>query len=110
MAPRQSLLKRQLKRSFGDAFVIPPEWQGFIAAIDSAYAEFDVDRELMERSLEVSSQELLELNSEIRAILQAIPDLVFRLDEEGTILSVKAGAGGDMPQQEMSGKRIQECW
>jgi len=110
MVPKQSLLKRQLKRFFGEAFDIPEEWQGFIAAVDSAYAEFDVDRELMERSLEVSSQELLELNSEIRAILQAIPDLVFRLDEQGTILSVKAGAGGDMPQQEMSGKRIQECW
>lgn len=110
MAPKQSLLKRQLKRFFGDASDVPQEWQGFIAAVDSAYAEFEVDRELMERSLDVSSQELLELNSEIRAILQAIPDLVFRLDEQGTILSVKAGTGSDMPQQEMSGKRIQECW
>ena len=111
MAAKQSLLKRQLKRFFGEAFDIPEEWRGFIDAVDSAYTEFDVDRELMERSLEVSSQELLELNSEIRAILQAIPDLVFRLDAHGTILSVKAGAGGAMPQQEeMPGKRIQECW
>jgi len=110
MAPQQSLLKRQLKRSFGEGFEIPREWQSFIAAVDSGYAEFEVDRDLLERSLEVSSQELLEANSEIRAILQAIPDLVFRLDQQGTILSVKAGAGGEMPQQEMPGKRIQECW
>jgi PAS domain S-box-containing protein len=59
---------------------------------------------------ERSMEELLEANSEIRAIFQAIPDLVFRLDHEGTILSVKAGAGGEMPQQELSGRRIQECW
>jgi PAS domain-containing protein len=110
MIPTQSLLKRQLKRFFGNDFNIPAEWKGFIAAVDSAYAEFEVDRELMERSLELSSQELLEANSEIRAIFQAIPDLVFRLDHEGTILSVKAGAGGELPQQEFSGRRIQECW
>jgi PAS domain S-box-containing protein len=110
MAPTQSLLKRQLKRFFGNDCNVPAEWAGFIAAVDSAYAEFEVDCKLMERSLELSSQELLEANSEIRAIFQAIPDLVFRLDHAGTILSVKAGAGGELPQQELSGRRIQECW
>src|SRR5580704_5019630 len=109
MVPTQSLLKRQLKRFFGNDFDIPAEWEGFIAAVDSAYAEFEVDRTLMDRSLELSSQELLEANSEIRAIFQAIPDLVFRLDHEGTILSVTAGAGGDVPQQELLGRGIQEC-
>jgi signal transduction histidine kinase len=108
MVPTQSLLKRQLKRFFGNDFDIPVEWEGFIAAVDSAYAEFEVDRALMDRSLELSSQELLEANSEIRAIFQAIPDLVFRLDHEGTILSVKAGAGGEMPHQLLPGGRIQE--
>jgi signal transduction histidine kinase len=106
----QSLLKRQLKRCFGGDFSIPVEWQGFVAAVDSAYAEFEVDRQLMERSLEVSSQELLEANSEIRAIFQAIPDLVFRLDCEGTILSVKTGTGGELSQQQLVGHRFQECW
>jgi PAS domain S-box-containing protein len=110
VVPTQSLLKRQLKRFFGNDFSIPAEWEGFIAVVDSAYAEFEVDRKLMERSLEVSSQELLEANSEIHAIFQATPDLVFRLDHEGTILSVKAGTGGEMPQQELLGRRIQECW
>src|SRR5450631_3840648 len=110
MVPTQSLLKRQLKRFFGNDFNVAAEWHGFIAAVDSAYAEFEIDRKVMERSLELSSQELLEANSEIQAIFQAIPDLVFRLDREGTILSVKAGSGGELPQQELSGRRIQECW
>src|SRR3984957_6592855 len=65
MAPEQSLLQRQLKRFFGTAFVIPAEWQGFIAAVDSAYTDFEVDRELTERSTELSSQELLEANSDL---------------------------------------------
>ncbi len=110
MVPKQSLLKRQLKRFFGKDFSVPVEWGGFIAAVDSAYAEFAVDRELMERSMELSSQELLEANSEIRAIFQAIPDRVFRLDHRGTILSVTSGAGGDLPPQELLGRGIQECW
>ncbi len=110
MVPTQSLLKRQLKRFFGKDFKVPTDWDGFIAAVDSAYAEFEVDRNLMERSLELSSQELLEANAEIRAIFQAIPDLVFRLDHAGTILSVKSGVGAEPPRQELSGRRIQECW
>jgi signal transduction histidine kinase len=108
--PTQSLLKRQLKRFFGNNSSLSVEWDGFLAAVDSAYADFEVDRKLMERSLELSSQELIEANSEIRAIFQATPDLLFRLDQEGTILSVKAGAGSELPQQELSGRRIQECW
>jgi hypothetical protein len=48
-----------LKRFFGNDFSIPVEWDGFVAAVDSAYAEFVVDREFMERSMELSSQELL---------------------------------------------------
>jgi signal transduction histidine kinase len=110
MVPTQSLLKRQLKRFFGHDFPVPAEWQGFVAAIDSAYSEFEVDRKLMERSLELSSQELLETNSEIRAIFQATPDPVFRLDSKGTILSVQAGIGGQLPLRDLAGRRIQECW
>jgi signal transduction histidine kinase len=110
MAPSQNLLKRQLRRFFGNDFTIPAEWEAFVAVVDTAYADFEVDRKLMEHSLEVSSQELLEANSEIRAIFQAIPDLVFRLDHEGTILSVKAGSGGDTPHQDLLGQRFQEGW
>ena len=109
MVPTQSLLKRQLKRFFGSDFSIPAEWEGFVAAVDSAYGEFVVDYQLMERSMELSSQELLEANSEIRAIFQAIPDVVFRLDNQGTILSVN-GAGGEVQQRALVGRNIQECW
>jgi signal transduction histidine kinase len=65
MLPKQSLLKRQLKRFFGRDFAIPTEWEGFIAAVDSAYSDFEIDRELTERSAELSSQELLEANSNL---------------------------------------------
>ncbi|HSV34581.1 MAG TPA: PAS domain S-box protein [Ramlibacter sp.] len=104
-----SLLRRQLKRQFGDAFDIPQQWRGFIDRVNDAYRGFDADREMLEHSLDLSSQELLDANSEMRAVFQVIPDLVFRLDHQGTILDIKAGAANDLmlKRQDLIGKRIQ---
>jgi signal transduction histidine kinase len=105
-----NLLKRQLKRYFGDQSRIPEGCQEFINAVNDAYRESDADREMLERALELSSQELLQANSEMRAIFQAIPDLLFRLDGDGTILSYEAGS--TLPPfltlQELLGTRIQD--
>ena len=112
MAPTHKLLRRQLERFFGAPFVVPSEWEGLIEAVDSAYSEFDGDRRLIERALEISSHELREANSQMRAIFQAIPDLVFRLDSQGVILGVSGGSDGVLPPtfQHSIGKRIQDCW
>jgi len=103
-----SLLKRQLKRCFGDGFTFPEQYQPFLEAINAAYKESDADREMLERSLELSSQELLQANSEMRAVFKAIPDLLFRIDHEGRILDFKAGTANDLliPARELFGKRI----
>jgi PAS domain S-box-containing protein len=85
-----SLLKRQLKLYFGSQFQIPAEWQGFINAINSAYREFDSDRGLLERSLEISSQELIQANAETRSIIQLFPDAFLWLDQAGTIINYKS--------------------
>lgn len=53
------LLCRQIKRHFGDK-ELPPELSHLINAIDQSYSQNDRDRELLERSLELSSQELNE--------------------------------------------------
>ena len=110
MDPFHSLLKRQLKRHFGEDFSIPAEWQGFIGTINESYAEFDDDRVMLERSLELSSQELLQANSEMRAVFQVIPDLLVRLAQDGTILDIKAGANADFIFQRKSffGKHIRD--
>ena len=60
------LLERQLKRHFGDAESVPAELSDFTAAIDAAYHQADADRELLERSLDLTSDELLEVNAELR--------------------------------------------
>ncbi len=91
--PQHRLLRRQLQRHFGPGFTIPPEWRAFIGAVDDAYRESDQDRGMLERSLELSSQELLQAGSHMRALLQGIPDLLLRIARDGTILEQQAGRG-----------------
>ncbi|MEX0682908.1 MAG: PAS domain S-box protein [Dehalococcoidia bacterium] len=61
-----SLLGRQLKRFVSEQESLTPELRDFLTAVDEAYASFDNDRLLLERSLDLSSRELLEANQEIR--------------------------------------------
>ena len=104
-----SLLKRQLKRLFNDSFDFNDEVKNFISIVNETYYEYDSDRAMLERSLEISSTELLQNNSEMRAIFQAIPDLLFRLDKYGYILDFKAGGMTDffLKPKDLLGKKIQ---
>src|SRR5262245_19384916 len=67
-----SLLRRQLKRYIGDPDSAPPQWQRFIAAVGEAYHQSDIDRGMLERSLDLTSQELLQANSEMRAVFERL--------------------------------------
>ena len=60
------LLLRQLKRHVGGLDAIPPEWQAFIDAVNESYQQADTDRALLEHSLELSSQELMEQNRQLQ--------------------------------------------
>ncbi len=86
MEPMHSLLKRQIKRYLGNPDSFPQEWQPFIAAVNDAYVQSDVDRAMLERSLELSSQELLAANSKLRAVYERLidssPDGIFAFDRE----------------------------
>ena len=85
------LLKRQLKRHMGYTDAVPEEMRPFLEAVSEAYKGFDDDRALLERSLELSSNELYHANSEMHAIFQTMPDQYFQLDEGGSILNYKEG-------------------
>lgn len=102
-----SLLQRQIRKHWPLAEV-PPELWGLLRAVDDAYRAQDSERKMIERSLELSSQELLRANHEARAILQALPDLVLQLDRGGRIISCRAGNPSDLtsPSHQLVGKRI----
>jgi len=105
-----SLLKRQIKRYLGidNEVDIPKDMTRFIDAVNEAYLESDDDRKMLERTLDLSSQELLQSNSEIREIHKAFPDMFFTLDKTGTILSSNKGRLSDLlPGEEtLVGKNI----
>lgn len=60
------LLANQLKRHKIEPQALPAELAAFVAAVEAAYYQADEDRTLLERSLELTSQELLERNAQLR--------------------------------------------
>ena len=68
MKPLHSLLKRQLRRFADQTIPLIEEAPGFLQAVNDAYWQADSDRKMLEHSLELTSQELLERNAELRRI------------------------------------------
>ncbi|HEX2946144.1 MAG TPA: response regulator [Clostridia bacterium] len=66
MRALHSLLKRQLKKYSVNDIPASEELQQFLDAVNEAYYGFDMDRMIIERSLELSSQELIDSNTELR--------------------------------------------
>ena len=77
-----------------------------LASVDQAYRQFDDDRAMLERSLDLSSQELLQANAELRALVSAFPDQILRLDGRGVILDVKGAAHAEPARGWVTGRTI----
>ncbi|MDI9570196.1 MAG: PAS domain S-box protein [Pseudomonadota bacterium] len=84
-----SLLERQLKKLFGSVDGFDPAWQAFIDSVDHAYRQSDADRGMLERALDLSSEELIQANSELRAVFQTLPDIYMLVSADGRILDFK---------------------
>jgi GAF domain-containing protein len=61
---------------------IPEELQRFIEAINEAYMQSDEDRALLERSLDLTSQELLERNEQLRSRREELEQMVSQRTSE----------------------------
>jgi signal transduction histidine kinase/DNA-binding response OmpR family regulator len=64
------LLSKQLKRVAGEAAgkepaSFPPPWDQFLALVDEAYVAFGVDRDIVERSMQLASEELEQRNRQL---------------------------------------------
>ena len=86
------LLARQLKNAGIALDALPLEMGRFVMAVGAAYEEIDADRQLSERSLELTSQELFARNRELTtrnreldALRQAGLDCIITMDHEGQI-------------------------
>lgn len=98
------LIQRQLKKYFSNEYnelvgklndeskdesndtltISPLEWKNFINAVDDAYSQFDNDHRMIERSLELSSIELSDANSQLRELLTTVEGKVVERTAEVT--------------------------
>jgi len=113
-----NLLKRQLKKNGLSLETFPnaTNWRHLLDNIDQSYHQADQDRYVLERSLSLSSSEMQELNKRLKetyktresAILNAFPDLLFLINEDGTYLEVLAGNKENLykPEQAIIGKTV----
>ncbi len=60
------LLRNQIKRHTAGLESISPELSSLLTAVDEAYQQADSDRILLERSLDLTSHELLQRNAQLR--------------------------------------------
>lgn len=79
------LLARQLKRTLGQAALEGP-LASFVEAIDAAYRQYDDDRLLLERSLELTSEELRQRYVDLQA------DIERRVTTEAELASAREAA------------------
>ncbi len=85
------LLRRQLVKLFGDnAEKVSAELQDFLKVVSESYDHYEKDRKMLERSIEISSGEMLELNNRLRkeveednkAIYQSLQESLLNLNDE----------------------------
>jgi signal transduction histidine kinase/DNA-binding response OmpR family regulator len=87
------LLRRQLRKHLGIEGEMPAALQPFLAAVDAAYVDFDTDRAMLERSLELSSKELsdardaaTQARSRLTDALESISEGFFLFDADDRML------------------------
>ena len=117
------LLQRILKKN-GLNDRQPPskeQWAKLLSELDGVFDANDEDRYLLERSLDLSSQEMNELmetskksyQQRITALISVIPDLIFYVDEDGTYLDVLADGKESqlyVPKEQIIGKKIHDIF
>lgn len=94
MAGRHSLLARQIRRHFGGEDAVPERSRAFFEAVNDAYWQSDADRAMLERSMELSSEELIQANAALRqslsllqATFEATADGILVVDLQGRIVA-----------------------
>ncbi len=87
-----ALLQRQIARHLNGVDVTAAPWAAFLEAVNQSYIEAEIDRNLVETAMEISSHELLQANAELRALIQVFPDLILHVDADGHIASSRGRA------------------
>jgi signal transduction histidine kinase len=96
MITRHSLLRRQIQRHLAGVDIDAEPWRSFLSAVQDAYRGFDMDREMVDWAMDLSSSELLEANAQLNAIVQALPDVILRIDADGIVTTPPGTMSADL--------------
>ena len=83
------LLARQVQRHLDAAARVDPALADLLAVVSRAYDQADADRELLERSLELTSQELMARNDELSAAMHQAGLSFWALEPGAALLSLQ---------------------
>jgi signal transduction histidine kinase/PAS domain-containing protein len=92
MMLRHRLLVRQVRKHLGPEPVLAAQWQRLLAAVQEAYDQFDNDRRLTERAMDLSSNELVAANERLLAQNQRDEALLEKL--RGSVRMLRAAVSG----------------
>ncbi|MEZ4416533.1 MAG: EAL domain-containing protein [Gemmatimonadota bacterium] len=84
------LLRRQVKRAFGEGTEPDPELTKLLEAVSRAYEQADGDRAMLERALDLSSSELFASNSELRDLVTLL-EVTLDSTEDGVLVIGRKG-------------------
>lgn len=112
------LLARQIKRHLKDMNPLPESLRDFIESVDRAYRENDDDRHMLERAFDLSSQELMKLNDDLKnalsrfeSIIENAPFVAIQgIDRQGSVIHWNNACLSiyGYNAEEAKGKRIQD--
>src|SRR4051812_45586833 len=74
------VLERQLKRVFGSLESVPKNIEPFLKVVNDTYDHNEEDRAMIERSLDISSKELSELNKRLQLESSALRSKLSELE------------------------------
>lgn len=98
------LLKRQIKRHFNGIENVPTEFLPFMEAVERSYKHYEDDRVLLERAMELSSEELVEANQYLRKESEEQKTVLKKLKSTlKTVLSITPE--NESEQEELKGDR-----
>lgn len=96
---RHRLLARQARKYLGPEPALAPEWQRLLCAVQEAYDQFDNDRRLTERAMDLSSNELVAANERLLAQNQANLAVLEKLRNSVRVLRAASG-GAEHPVED----------
>lgn len=84
------LLIRQLRKYSVDSTKLSNEHYAFLEAVSDSYSSMESAKGLLEQSVEVSSREMMRSNLEMQAIINGLPDKLYRIEENGDVIDIRS--------------------